>query len=65
MLGLQIKAFSLLLAVLLLVDAAAFHGEYRGLALTKLGDFFAAISPSHWHGLGSGRDWSAPPPPRH
>lgn len=64
MLGMQVKAFSLLLAVLLIVDATAFHGQYRDIALTKLSHVFAAISPSHWHGLGQGRDWSAPPPPK-
>jgi len=60
MLGLQIKAFSVLLALLLLVDAFAFQGEYRG----RLGGFLASISPTHWTGMGGGRDWSSPGRPR-
>ena len=64
MLGLQVKAFSMLLVVLLIVDAAAFHGAYREVAGEKIGRFFAAVTPANWHGLGQGRDWSAPKPPR-
>ena len=64
MLALQVKAFSLLTAVLLLVDAVAFHGEYRGVVGEKLGAFFSAVSPTHWTGMGSGRDWSKPAPHR-
>ena len=60
MLALQIKAFSLLIAVLLIVDAIAFHGEYRGVVGEKLGGFLSAVSPTHWTGMGGGRDWSKP-----
>ncbi|MEA3030738.1 MAG: hypothetical protein QOG13_2063 [Sphingomonadales bacterium] len=65
MLGFQVKAFTLLLLVLLVVDAAAFQGAYRQAAGEKIGHFFAAVTPARWHGLGQGRDWSAPKPPRH
>ena len=65
MLGLQVKAFSLLVALLLIVDAAAFHGEYRGMVGEKLGNFLSAISPTHWTGMGGGRDWSSPGHPHH
>jgi hypothetical protein len=57
MLSLQIKAFALLVALLLLVDAAAFQGAYRQVAGEKIGSFLAAVSPTHWHGFGSGHDW--------
>ena len=67
MLGLQMKAFSLLLVVLLIVDAAAFQGEYRTIVGGKLGSILSVISPSHWGGgggggssSGGGRDWSNP-----
>ena len=60
MLALQVKAFSLLIAVLLIVDAIAFHGEYRGAVGEKLGAFFSTVSPTHWSGMGGGRDWSQP-----
>jgi hypothetical protein len=64
MLGFQLKAFSLLLLVLLIVDAAAFHGAYRQATGEKLGHVIAAVTPAHWYGPGHGRDWSAPKPPR-
>ena len=64
MLAVQVKAFSLLFVALLIVDAAAFEGEYRQVAGEKLGRFFSAIAPSSWQGPGQGRDWSAPSPPR-
>jgi hypothetical protein len=64
MLSLQVKAFSLLLLVLLIVDAAAFHGEYRDLVGGKLASFASAISPTHWTGMGGGRDWATPGTPR-
>jgi hypothetical protein len=60
MLGLQVKAFSLLLVLLLIVDAAAFHGQYRTLVGEKLVSFGSAISPTHWTGMGGGRDWANP-----
>jgi hypothetical protein len=56
----QIKAFSLLLAVLLTVDAIKFHGEYRTMVTDKIGSIAHKITPRHWSGLGGGRDWSAP-----
>jgi hypothetical protein len=64
MLGMQIKGFSLLLVVLLIVDAAAFHGEYRTLAGDRISSFLSAISPTHWNGMGGGRDWATPGRPR-
>jgi hypothetical protein len=66
MLGLQMKAFSLLLVVLLIVDAAAFQGQYRTIVGGKLGSILSVISPGHWGGggggssSGGGRDWSNP-----
>jgi hypothetical protein len=60
MLAIQIKAFALLAVVLLIVDAAAFHGEYRGMVGEKMAKFARAVSPAHWHGLGQGRNWSSP-----
>ena len=60
MLALQVKAFSLLLVILLIVDAAAFQGQYRTLVGGKLVAFASAVSPTHWTGMGSGRDWSQP-----
>ena len=57
MLAIQLKAFALLTALLLLIDAVAFHGAYREEYGGRLVHFLAAISPSHWHGFGSGRDW--------
>jgi len=60
MLALQVKAFSLLLVILLIVDAAAFQGQYRTLVGGKLAAFASAVSPTHWTGMGSGRDWSQP-----
>ena len=63
MLALQVKAFSLLIGLLLIVDAIAFHGAYRGVVGEKLGGFLSAISPTHWS-LGGGRDWSSPGPHR-
>jgi hypothetical protein len=64
MLGLQIKAFSMLLVVLLIVDAVGFQGQYRTLVGGKLASFASAISPTHWNGMGGGRDWSTPGSPR-
>jgi len=63
MLGLQVKAFALLVGLLLLVDAVAFQGQYRGVVGGKLGNFLSAISPTRWS-AGGGRDWSAPGRPR-
>ena len=50
----------MLIALLLIVDTVAFHGEYRGIVGEKLGNFFSAVSPTHWTGMGGGRDWSKP-----
>jgi hypothetical protein len=65
MLGFQIKAFAFLLVLLLIVDAAAFQGQYRILVGGKLATFASAISPTHWTGMGGGRDWSSPGTPHH
>jgi hypothetical protein len=65
MMGLQIRAFTLLAVILLIVDAAAFHGEYRDAAGHKLVWFWNKVSPAHWHGLGRGRDWATPGTPHH
>jgi hypothetical protein len=59
MMSTQIKAFSLLLVVLLTVDAIKFHGEYRTYATDKIAAVARKVSPAHW-GMGSGRDWSRP-----
>jgi hypothetical protein len=57
MLGIQIRAFALLTAVLLIVDALAFNGVYRDQYGGKLLSVLAAISPTNWTGFGSGHDW--------
>ena len=59
MMSTQIKAFSLLLAVLLTVDAIKFHGEYRTRATDKISSIARKVSPARW-GMGSGRDWGRP-----
>jgi hypothetical protein len=64
MLALQMKAFALLGVVLLLVDAAAFHGEYRGRVGHGIAYVWAKVTPSHWHGMGGGRNWGSPRPSR-
>ena len=55
-LGTPLLAFALLLTI----DAVRFHGEYRTYAMEKVVKFARAISPSHWTGIGSGRDWGQP-----
>jgi len=57
MLAIQLKAFALLGAVLLLVDALAFRGAYREEYGGKVLHFLSVISPAHWTGFGSGHDW--------
>ena len=57
--GTQIKAFGLLLAVLLLVDALAWHSEYRIRFSSSVVSYARSM-----HGLGPGRDWSNPKPQR-
>jgi hypothetical protein len=57
--GTQIKAFGLLLAMLLLVDAFAWRGEYRIRTVHGIASFTSSV-----HGLGPGRDWSRPKPQR-
>lgn len=59
MLAIQIRAYALLTAVLLLVDAFAFHGAYRQEVGGKVMRVLAAVSPAHWS-IGSGRDWRNP-----
>jgi len=57
MLAIQIKAFGLLLAVLLVVDAVAFQGVYREEYGGRVLHVLAAVSPANWTGFGSGHDW--------
>ena len=57
--GTQIKAFGLLFAVLLLVDALAWRGEYRVRTVHAIASYAGSM-----HGLGPGRDWSRPRPQR-
>jgi hypothetical protein len=57
--GIQVKAFALLFAALFLVDAIAWHGEYRDRLVTKVSSLFGSV-----HGLGPGRNWSTPKPSR-
>jgi hypothetical protein len=64
MLAIQAKAFSLLLVALLIVDALAFQGRYRDEVGGRILSFASAISPTHWTGMGGGRDWSTPGQPR-
>ena len=65
MLALQVKAFSLLLVILLIVDAAAFQGQYRTLVGGKIASVASAVSPTHWGtGGGGGRDWREPGKPQ-
>ena len=59
MLAIQIRAYALLIACLLVVDAAAFHGEYRQEVGGRMLRVLSAISPAHWS-VGSGRDWRNP-----
>ena len=63
MLGLQIKAFSLLFVILLIVDAAAFQGQYRTMVGGKLGSIASAVTPSSWNMPQGGRDWANPGSP--
>jgi hypothetical protein len=56
----QVKAFTLLFFVLLIVDALAFQGEYRARAAHQVSAFFGKVNPAHWNGLGEGRDWAQP-----
>ena len=53
-----------LTASALIVDAAAFQGQYRAVVGDELGSFASAVSPTNWSGMGSGRDWSTPARPR-
>jgi len=55
--GTQIKAFTVLFAVLIIVDAFAWRGEYR----TRTANGIASVLGSV-HGLGPGRNWSTPKP---
>ena len=65
MLAIQIKAFALLTAVLLLVDAVAFQGAYRVEYGGKIAHFLSVISPAHWTGFGSGHNWGDQRPRPH
>jgi hypothetical protein len=58
----QLKAFALLLAILMIGDGLAFGGHYRRESVIGLAHFFGAAT-SHWN-VGHGRDWSAPPRPK-
>jgi hypothetical protein len=55
----QVKAFALLFTVLLAVDALAYRGAYR---IWIGGGIISTFSSAH--GLGPGRNWSAPKPSR-
>ena len=57
--GTQVKAFALLFAVLIAVDAFVYRGEYRGRVGHQIASLFSTV-----HGLGPGRNWSAPKPQR-
>ncbi|HYN46668.1 MAG TPA: hypothetical protein VES64_08260 [Allosphingosinicella sp.] len=57
--GFQVKAFALLFAVLIAVDALVYHGEYRGRVGHQISSLF-----SSFHGPGPGRNWSQPKPSR-
>jgi hypothetical protein len=59
MLAIQIRAYALLTAILLLVDAFAYHGAYRQEVGGRVMRVLSAISPAHWS-AGSGRDWRNP-----
>ena len=63
MLAIQIRAYALLTAILLVVDAFAFHGAYRQEVGGKVMRVLSAISPAHWS-VGSGRNWRNPGPHR-
>jgi hypothetical protein len=60
----QIKGFALLILVLLIVDALAYQGQYRVIVGGRLVSFASAVSPTHWTGMGEGRDWREPGPHR-
>lgn len=59
--GIQVKAFALLFAVLIAVDAFVYHGEYRGRVGHQLARIFGSVDG---FGLGPGRNWSRPKPSR-
>ena len=61
--GTQLKAFALLIAILMIGDGLMFGGHYRVEAVNGIGSFVHSAT-SHW-GVGHGRDWSAPPRPKH
>jgi hypothetical protein len=60
MFAFQMKAFALLGCVLLLVDALAFHGEYREIVGHKIALVWHKVTPSNWNGMGGGRNWGSP-----
>jgi hypothetical protein len=59
LMGMQVKAFAGLFVVLLAWDAFAYHGEYRMWIGRGVASAFSSV-----HGLGPGRNWSAPRPSR-
>ena len=59
----QVKAFILLFFVLLIVDALAFHGEYRARAAHQVSVILGKVNPAHWNVGGQGRDWAQPGKP--
>ena len=63
MLAIQIRAYALLIACLLVVDAAAFHGAYRQEVGGRIARVVSVFSPLNWGG-GSGGDWRNPGHPR-
>lgn len=59
--GIQVKAFALLFAVLIAVDAFVYRGEYRGRVGHQIARVFGSVGGV---GLGPGRNWSRPKPSR-
>ena len=61
--GTQLKAFALVIALLMIGDGLAFGGHYRVETVRGIGSFLSSFA-ERW-GVGHGRDWSAPPRPKH
>jgi len=57
--GTQLKAFALLVTMLVAVDALVWRGEYRVRTVHGIASVFGSV-----HGLGPGRNWSRPKPQR-
>jgi hypothetical protein len=61
--GTQLKAVALLIAVLMIADGLMFGGRYRVETVHGISAFLSDFG-ARW-GVGHGRDWSAPPRPKH